>query len=192
MPDRQDGSMGTQGGHRIGRTVALALVLAGSALLTGCSPPQLPLVAARVTAEGDPELLLRACKGVTYEGDLKISDLTRYRGIDLIATPHASVPPPAPGAPGPDITLSFPSGSKGAQTVRPFRPPTGWVVKESPADRTLTPEHDYYVTFRQSDATTGIVSFTPEDLATLRPGEVWADNRAMTEAEFTGLATRKC
>jgi hypothetical protein len=40
------------------------------------------------------------------------------------------------------------------------------------------PDYDY----------TGAVTFTAEDLAALKPGQVWADGRAMSLGEFEKLA----
>ncbi|MFJ9151373.1 hypothetical protein ACIRP7_25700 [Streptomyces sp. NPDC102270] len=42
------------------------------------------------------------------------------------------------------------------------------------------------------DSYNGIVTFTAADLAALEPGQVWADDRAMSLGEFEELAEDSC
>ncbi|MGW0605099.1 hypothetical protein [Streptomyces sp. NPDC002640] len=49
------------------------------------------------------------------------------------------------------------------------------------------PDRTYALAFRGSGGYSGHVRFTAADLVSLSPGQVWADDRAMSAADFDEL-----
>ncbi|MFD4977166.1 hypothetical protein [Streptomyces sp. NPDC058424] len=50
----------------------------------------------------------------------------------------------------------------------------------------------YALAFHGSGSYMAHVYFTTDDLASLQPGQVWADNRAMSTKDFDELVDDKC
>ncbi|MCI3273323.1 hypothetical protein [Streptomyces cylindrosporus] len=155
--------------------MALVGVVAGALLLSGCGAVDLPLAAVRLDGSGAPEALLRPC------GD----DL--IQGLSLSGAPD-----------GDDRNLSgwkVPGKRHGADAEFPlFSPPAAWHA-EAVGKQRLVSSYTYVLAFGKAEYNyeyTGVVTFTAEDLARLRPGQVWADDRAMSLGEFERLAEDSC
>ncbi|MEW2495224.1 hypothetical protein AB0942_17075 [Streptomyces nodosus] len=56
----------------------------------------------------------------------------------------------------------------------------------------LLPGLTYALAFHGSGGYMAHVYFTADDLASLRPGQVWADGRAMSTKDFDALVDDKC
>ncbi|MEV0522138.1 hypothetical protein AB0I66_01835 [Streptomyces sp. NPDC050439] len=54
------------------------------------------------------------------------------------------------------------------------------------------PGRTYSLGFKASSSYQAHVYFTADDLASLRPGQVWADGRAMSTEDFAELVDDKC
>lgn len=156
--------------------VAGAVVAAG--LLSGCGAQILPLVAVRVDGAGAVEVVLRPC------GD----DLVRGPSLTGVPTGqeesgHSASGWRAPGSRRP-VDAEFPL----------FSPPGEWHVLPVGEQR-LLPGHTYQLAFGKDEYNyeyTGVVTFTAADLAALKPGQVRADDRAMSLGEFEELAEDSC
>ncbi|MFF2852289.1 hypothetical protein ACFVT5_39140 [Streptomyces sp. NPDC058001] len=72
-----------------------------------------------------------------------------------------------------------------------FSPPPEWRARTF-GRQALLPGRTYALAFRGSGSYAAHVYFTADDLAALRPGQVWADNRAMSTEEFDELVEDKC
>jgi len=154
--------------------------VAGALFLSGCGAEVLPLVAVRLDAGGTAEVVLRPCgedlvQGLGLEGTTAAeadSDSARNRSGWR-----------APGRLRPD-DAEFPL----------FSPPGDWHVRPAGEQR-LVPGYAYRLAFGKAESDyeyTGIVTFTADDLAALTPGQVWADDRAMSLDEFEELAEDSC
>ncbi|MFC3575392.1 hypothetical protein ACFOZ0_19375 [Streptomyces yaanensis] len=160
------------------RTVlAMAGVIGGMALLSGCGAMMLPLAAVYRDASGSPRALLRPC------GD----DLIQGLGLT--------------GAPAEDDSDRNRSGWKapgkrrGSDADFPlFSPPETWQARTAGKQR-LVSAYTYELAFGKGEFNyeyTGIVTFRAADLDRLGPGQVWADDRAMSRGEFEKLAADSC
>jgi hypothetical protein len=163
------------------RGVAVAGVVVGVGLLTGCGAELLPLVAVRLDAAGSAEVVLRPC------GD----DLVQ--GFTLASAPAGEeVRWDNPRNPS---GWKAPGKREGADAEFPlFSPPRDWKVRTMGEQR-LLPSHSYELAFGKGEFNyeyTGTVTFSAADLATLEPGQVWADDRAMSLGEFEELAEDSC
>ncbi|MER5381312.1 hypothetical protein ABT040_13660 [Streptomyces sp. NPDC002688] len=157
--------------------VAVVGVVAGCLLLGGCGPEIRPLAAVRLDTEGAPRAVLRPC------GD----DL--IRGLSLVGAPA-----------GTDSGRNrsgwkVPGKRHGTRAEFPlFSPPSAWRARASGQQR-LVPDYTYRLGFGKAEFNyeyTGTVTFRAADLATLKPGQVWADDRAMSLGEFERLAEDSC
>jgi hypothetical protein len=88
------------------------------------------------------------------------------------------------------------SGVEIARTTFPlFSPPSVWHTQKTGPQR-LPPGRSYSLHFvgaRQGwDPYDGYLGFSAAGLASLRPGQVWADGRAMSLGEFEKLAEDSC
>jgi hypothetical protein len=158
------------------RRIAVAGVVVGVALLSGCGAVDLPLAAVRVGADGVPWALIRPC------GD------DSYRGPDLGDQPRGDEEAP--------VTSGWDTeGERAGDAEFPlFSPPATWKARPVGAQE-LLPGHDYVLAFGHyvtGDSYNGTVTFSAADLATLKPGQVWADDRAMSLGEFEELAEDSC
>ncbi|WP_229703430.1 hypothetical protein [Streptomyces albiflavescens] len=151
-------------------------VSAGALLLSGCGAVDLPLAAVRMGTDGAPRALIRPCGDDTY------------RGAALDGRPRSGGKGPATG--GWDT-----KGEHGGDAAFPlFTPPADWKARHRGTQR-LLPDHRYTLSFHHyvtGDSYNGVVEFTAEDITALKPGQVWADGRAMSPGEFEKLAEDSC
>ncbi|WP_431966568.1 hypothetical protein [Actinacidiphila sp. bgisy160] len=179
------------------RTVVGALgTLVGVGLLCGCTPADLPLVAVWTSPDGTPVARVQPCPGDHASGVDLVSWDERESG-DLWADDPSTGNPAADG-PSRETTDSgwhmWSSARIGRTTFPLFAPPASWQV-ETDGTQALLPNRTYYLSFfgpRGSDTYDGHVSFTAADLASLDPGHVWADGRAMSRTAFAELVADKC
>ncbi|MGW3814840.1 hypothetical protein [Streptomyces sp. NPDC005046] len=157
--------------------VAVTGVVAGCLLLSGCGAEVLPLAAVRLDTEGAPQAVLRPC------GD----DL--IQGLSLVGAPA-----------GTDSGRNrsgwkAPGHRHGTDAEFPlFAPPPAWRARAAGQQR-LVPDYTYELGFGKAESSyeyTGTVTFRAADLAKLKPGQVWADDRAMSLGEFEKLAEDSC
>jgi hypothetical protein len=153
----------------------LAGVVGGVLLLSGCGAVVLPLAAVRLDASGAPEAVVRHC------GD----DL--IQGLSLAGAPVDS-----------EKNLSgwrVPGKRHGSDAGFPlFSPPADWHAKAIGQQR-LVPAYTYQLAFGKAEFNyeyTGLVTFRAGDLARLKAGQVWADDRVMGRGEFEKLAADSC
>ncbi|KUM73854.1 hypothetical protein [Streptomyces griseorubiginosus] len=161
--------------------VAAAGVVAAVGLLSGCGAEDLPLVAVRVDDAGAAEVVLRPCGNDRVLGpSLEGVPSDRFGQED----PGRNVSGwEAPGSRRP-VDAEFPL----------FSPPGAWHVLPVGEQRLLS-GHTYQLAFGKDESNyeyTGLVTFTAADLARLTPGQVWADDRAMSLGEFEKLAEDSC
>ncbi|MFI8535898.1 hypothetical protein ACIGMX_37285 [Streptomyces aquilus] len=162
------------------RGAAAVGAMAGALLLSGCGAEVLPLVAVQLDAAGAAEVVLRPC------GD----DLVQGLGLDGTTAAEAD-----------SDSARNRSGWRAPDRLRPddaefplFSPPGDWHVRPAGEQR-LVPGYTYRLAFGKAEFDyeyTGIVAFTADDLATLAPGQVWADDRPMSLGEFEELAEGSC
>lgn len=153
----------------------MAGIAGGALLLSGCGAVVLPLAAVELDADGAPNAVLRPC------GD----DL--IQGLSLAGAPADS-----------EKNLSgwrVPGRRHGSDAEFPlFSPPADWHAKAIGQQRPV-PAYTYQLAFGKAEFNyeyTGIVTFRAADLARLKPGQVWADDRVMSRGEFEGLAAGSC
>ncbi|MFF7983799.1 hypothetical protein ACFZDK_32590 [Streptomyces sp. NPDC007901] len=161
------------------RTTGAAAVLgtvAGALLLSGCGAVDLPLAAVRAGADGAPYALIRPC------GD------DHYQGLSLDGRARGA-------ADGPVTTGWDIKGERAGDAGFPlFSPPAKWRARHRGAQK-LLPRHHYTLGFGHyvtGDSYNGIADFTTEQITALKPGQVWADGRAMSLGEFERLAEDSC
>ncbi|WP_330307510.1 MULTISPECIES: hypothetical protein [unclassified Streptomyces] len=167
---------------RIRRRVAgLASAVGALALLSGCGAELRPLAAVYLDASGAPRALLRPC------GD----DLVQ--GLGLTGVPDTADS-------GSDSVRNrsgwkVPGKRHGSDADFPlFSPPRQWHSRAAGEQR-LVPAYTYELAFGKAEYNyeyTGTVTFRPADLNRLKPGQVWADDRAMSLGEFERLAEDSC
>ncbi|MER7566567.1 hypothetical protein ACGFWE_35545 [Streptomyces sp. NPDC048523] len=153
---------------------AVAGVVVGVGLLSGCTAVDLPLAGVRAGADGAPYGLFRPCGDDSY----------RTPGLDGSAGD-------GPVSTGWSVKSTKLSGDADFPL---FSPPPAWGARHRGAQR-LLPKDDYTLRFGHyvtGDSYNGIVTFTAADLAALEPGQVWADDRAMSLGEFEKLAEDSC
>ncbi|MGQ5639844.1 MULTISPECIES: hypothetical protein [unclassified Streptomyces] len=160
------------------RTGAVAAGIAGGMLLlSGCGAVDLPLAGVRVGTDGTPYAVFRPCGDDTYRGP---SLEGRARG----------------GGDGP-VTTGWDSrreGLRGDAEFPLFAPPGHWHARHR-GRQELLPGHDYTLGFGHyvtGDSYNAVVEFTAGQIARLRPGQVWADGRAMSRRSFERLAEESC
>ncbi|WP_328750766.1 hypothetical protein OHT57_35010 [Streptomyces sp. NBC_00285] len=157
--------------------IAMAGVAVGAGLLSGCGAIDLPLAAVQLGADGKPHALIRPC------GD------DRVQGLSLTGTK-------AKDGSGPNL-----SGWHVPDTVRPgnagfplFSPLTDWHARPS-GTQTPVADYTYQLGFMKGESNyeySVTLTFRTADLAKLKPGQVWADDRAMSLGEFEKLAEDSC
>ncbi|MFF9584193.1 hypothetical protein [Streptomyces achromogenes] len=159
-------------------TGAVAAGIAGGMLvLSGCSALDLPLAGVRAAPDGTPYAVFRPC------GD------HGYQNPSLDGRPHGG--DDGPVTTGWDVDKE---GLRGDTDFPLFAPPAGWGARHR-GPRRLLPRHHYVLRFGQysgGDARNGTVEFTTEQVGRLKPGQVWADGRAMSGREFERLASDSC
>ena len=156
-------------------TAAVLGTAAGALVLSGCGAEIRPLVAVQREASGSFTAVLRPC------GDDMIT------GLSLFGT-HGD---PEQNVSGWDTTID----RSGADARFPlFSPPAVWHATPVGPQR-LVPGYSYELAFGKAVPDyeyTGTVTFTAKDLSALKPGQVWADDRAMSLADFEKLADDSC
>ncbi|MFE6909154.1 hypothetical protein [Streptomyces erythrochromogenes] len=162
--------------------LAGATVLVAAGVLAGCSPPRYDLVAAYNGDDGKPWIMLAPC------------------GRNDITSVHVSSWPTDPGrspyTPGAGLESGWWADidpAIGGGSLPLFAPPASWSVLPHGEQR-LLPGYRYNVDFYSPEDGVyyGEVYFTAEDLAGLKPGEVWAGDRAMTRKAFREYRADKC
>ncbi|MGW6983385.1 hypothetical protein ACWGE1_28770 [Streptomyces sp. NPDC054932] len=167
-----------------------AWTVMGAGLLAGCSAAERPLIAVHHGADGTPRLTMVPC------------GRDRVAAADLSVAPEpGSGTPDGPAAPA-TASAAEPEGwmaagsslTVGAVTFPLFSPPSSWAVRRWDGAGAVRPGFRYSVGFRAegADDYAGVVRFTAQDLAGLKPGEVWAGGRAMPEKKFRALAEDSC
>ena len=166
-------------------------VAAGVGLLSACSPPQLSLAAAWLDSAGRPVALVKPC-GHDRAATIDLNSWTEEEMADGASeTPEDPDSDTSWGTP-----LVGPPGERFGTTTFPlFEPPRSWRT-EAVGPQTLAPDRTYYLEFKVIDGPgvkyTGVLSFTAKDLTSLRPGQVWADYRAMSRDDFDDLVDHEC
>ncbi|AZK96095.1 MULTISPECIES: hypothetical protein [Streptomyces] len=167
---------------------ALCLVIGVGLTAGGCSMPFKFLVAVWIGEDGKPVAEIRPC-----EGD---------RAYSLALGSRPDVEPATAGTPSgpvPDALreTSWHVGHRDGVTsaVFPlFSPPASWQVRAR-GPQELRPGYRYSLKFRSIEgrrsAYDARARFTAEDLAGLKPGEVW-DGDAVTRKEFEERAEESC
>ncbi|MFD5034484.1 hypothetical protein ACFWM0_29350 [Streptomyces sp. NPDC058405] len=185
---------------------AVTGALCGAVLLAGCSPPRLPLAAVWLDG-GRPWALTLPC------GDDPVN------GVSLASWPDTEQEEPdrpdVSSSPTPTSSADalaawralhpgWTSESRHPLSRRPFplfEPPASFEAEWSgPAEQAPRPGYQYVLEFRSYDDDgflskgmyRGDVFVTTEELATLRPGQVWADSRAMSRDGFLELVADRC
>ncbi|MGW3101731.1 hypothetical protein [Streptomyces sp. NPDC001100] len=160
------------------RTRGAAAVLgtvAGALVLSGCGAEIRPLVAVQRDARGGFTAVVRPC------GEDKIT------GLSLFGT-HGD---PEKNLSGWDAK----DDRRGADARFPlFSPPAVWHATPVGPQR-VVPGYTYELAFGKAEPDyeyTGTVTFTAKDLSALKPGQVWADDKAMSLGEFEKLAENSC
>ncbi|MET9451198.1 hypothetical protein [Streptomyces cinerochromogenes] len=160
------------------RTGAVAAgIVGGMLLLSGCGAVDLPLAGVRVAADGTPYAMVRPC------GD------DSYQSPSLDGRARA-------GEEGP-VTTGWDAkkeGLRGDADFPLFDPPARWQARHRGTQR-LLPRHHYVLGFGHytgGDSYNGTVEFTGEQIGRLKPGQVWADDRAMSLGAFERLADDSC
>ncbi|MDX3548048.1 hypothetical protein ACSCB1_13970 [Streptomyces europaeiscabiei] len=162
------------------RVLAVTGAAAGAVLLSGCVALELPLAAVTADADGVPLVLIRPCDDDPYE--------------DPTLSGWAGAHEDEPSEDEADTTVWEAAGEwSGAEEFPLFSPPASWGV-EAGDERRPRSGHTYRFVFysQTDDDANGTVMFTTADLRRLKPGQVWADDRAMSLEEFEELAEKSC
>ena len=166
-------------------------VAAGVGLLSACSPAQLPLAAAWLGTDGQPVALVKPC-GHDRAGDIDLFSWTEEETAE-----GASATPESPDSDtGWQTPLVGPPMEPFGTTTFPlFEPPRSWRT-EATGPQKLAPGRTYSLTFKVFEGGgvqyTGDLYFTAKDLTSLHPGQVWADDRAMSRDDFDDLVDDSC
>ncbi|MEW1548075.1 hypothetical protein [Streptomyces tsukubensis] len=167
---------------------ALCLVIGVGLTAGGCSMPFKFLVAVWIGEDGKPVAEIRPC-----EGDRAYVLALKGRPVADPATAGT------PSGPVPDALKEtfWQVGHRDGVTsaVFPlFSPPASWQVRTR-GPQELRPGYRYSLDFRTVEGREmkydAGARFTAEDLATLKPGEVW-DGGAVTRKEFEKRAEESC
>ena len=154
--------------------------MSGAVLLSGCGPEILPLAGVTVEGDGTPRVLVRPCGDASYTGPA----LTGWAGSWE----------DEPGEDETNTTVWGTDGEWSGDAEFPlFSPPSAWGA-EARGEQRLLADHTYAFVFHghTDDRAGGSVTFTAADLARLRPGRVWADDRVMSAEEFEEQAEGAC
>ncbi|MFI6875583.1 hypothetical protein ACIBL6_19285 [Streptomyces sp. NPDC050400] len=160
--------------------------MALSLLTTGCSPPELQLVAVGKGPHGDVLALLRPCSNAAHMEEVSIQHVAEEAdGADPEALDGWSARPPQ------SVT--------GEQQISLYQPPKNWHGAAQPASK-LSSAGFYSVDFiiGRKDAQSiivkyrGIGTFKAVDVDGLAPGQWWADGKVMSRAQFREHADDVC
>ncbi|WP_406173760.1 hypothetical protein [Streptomyces sp. NBC_00996] len=175
------------------RSSAAVGVPAGLGLLSGCSPASLSLAAVWLGTDGQPVVAVRPCGRATHLSlagwaeDAYIED----KSGEMVPNPSSTA---SPGQVNTRWWVG--SGVEIARTTFPlFSPPSVWHTQKTGPQR-LLPGRSYSLHFvgarRGRHPYDGYLGFSAAGLASLRPGQVWADGRAMSLGEFEKPAEDSC
>ncbi|WP_448321390.1 hypothetical protein [Streptomyces sp. CO7] len=177
--------------RRAGAAVCLVL---GLGMVSGCSPAHLTLVAVTNGEDGRPVAVLQPCD----DGGEDIM------GMRLGSWPSGAsrVEMDGAGTGGADEDRASvddggwetPRGTthRGRAVIPVLSPPDSWLVEGGGA-RELLPGRTYSLSFYSYDGVYyGDGYFTTQDLASLRPGQVWAAGRAMSVDDFADHVGEVC
>ncbi|MDX2554472.1 hypothetical protein [Streptomyces stelliscabiei] len=162
------------------RVLAVVCAVSGAVLLSGCTPEIRPLAGVTVDGDGSPRVLVRPCGDAPYTAPTLMGWAGSYED--------------EPGEDETDTTVWETDGEWSGDADFPlFSPPAAWDA-EARGEQRLRSGHTYAFVFygHTDDQANGSVSFTPADLARLKPGRVWADDRVMDTQAFEDLAERAC
>ncbi|MFC7258057.1 hypothetical protein [Streptomyces lutosisoli] len=164
--------------------VAVVGAVAGCLLLGGCSPAQLPLAAVWLNGDGTPVATVRLCGGDHGSRAELHSWPTSHAGASETDAQDTGWGPEI----GEQVEVS-------TATFPLFSPPAAWHTEASGPQR-LLPGRSYALDVagpRSGWSPYDVwVYFTTEDLNRLKPGQVWADGRAMSRDAFEDLVDDKC
>ncbi|MCX4541094.1 hypothetical protein [Streptomyces sp. NBC_01565] len=154
------------------------MVLAAAGLLAGCTPPHLDLVAAYNGDDGKPWIMLAPCG----KDDIESVWVSGWSTGD----------PTGPQEDSGWASRRFEPGI-GGESLPLFEPPASWDANLRGAQK-LLPGYTYSVSFFARDGSVyyGKSYVTAEDLAGLKPGEVWSGSRAKTRKEFREYVKDEC
>jgi hypothetical protein len=146
-------------------------------------------------ADGQPVVAIRPCGG-DHAKDL---DLRSWAEDAYVEDEHGELidNPTSTASPGQeDTNWDVASGVEVGRITFPlFSPPSAWQVRKTGQQR-LLPGRAYALHFTGArtgwSPYDGDLTFSAEELASLRPGQVWADGRAMSRGEFEKLAANSC
>ncbi|MFJ8896912.1 hypothetical protein ACIRCZ_20180 [Leifsonia sp. NPDC102414] len=172
--------------ERVLRGVGAVAVVA--VLATGCSPPELPLVAVGRGPGGDLRAVLRPCSDASHMEEVSIWHVANKSGrVDPGVLDGWSARPPQ------SVT--------GEQEISLYRPPRDWHGKARSA-KVLSPVGFYAVEFvigkrSVSDGDvlvkySGINYFKVADIGRLAPGQWWVDGKVMNRTQFRDHADDAC
>ncbi|MEO3974947.1 hypothetical protein [Streptomyces sp. CAU 1734] len=177
------------------RVMGAVYAVSALGLLSGCSPAKLPLAAVWMGEDGKPAGEIRPCDG----------DRAAHVALRGWGTDESAVHPSARGESDPDSSTTPAEGAedsgwktsgvhRGASFAL-FAPPPSWRV-ETTGVQAPAPGHTYVLGFKGPhdgwNPYDGEVHFTADDLASLDPGQVWADGRVMSRDAFAELVDEKC
>ncbi|WP_158697171.1 hypothetical protein [Streptomyces hokutonensis] len=158
--------------------------VAGGVLLGGCSPAQQSLAAVRLDEDGTPVATVRLCDG----------DHGSRAELSSWPTKDAGTSEPLDQQTGwrPDFGTAV---EVSTATFPLFSPPAAWHTEATGPQR-LQPGRTYALDVTGpragSDPYDIVVYFTTADLNRLKPGQVWADSRAMSQDDFDDLVDDAC
>ncbi|WP_141364052.1 hypothetical protein [Streptomyces sp. 6-11-2] len=156
--------------------------------------------------DGQPVAELRPCEGSETLSGMGLESWTFEEGeaaieetsFGSVGTSSAS-PPAQAGPDDPDEGRAHQDSgweawgatNHGGVVFPLFSPPPEWRAQTF-GRQALLPGRTYALTFHGSGSYLAHVYFTADDLASLRPGQVWADNRVMSAKDFDELVDDKC
>ncbi|MFE5208421.1 hypothetical protein [Streptomyces sp. NPDC056600] len=201
------------------RTRAVVCLVLGLGLVSGCTPAHLTLVAVTNREDGRPVAVLQPCddgsEPITAMRLESWPSGSTGAGTDDAGTEGAGEDSAGPDDAGTESAGGDDAGAEGAgqdrasvedggwevprgmthrgRAVIPvLSPPDSWLV-EGGGGRELLPGRTYSLSFYSYDGEYyGDGAFTADDLASLRPGQVWAAGRAMSVDEFADQVGEVC
>lgn len=180
--------------RRFAGAAGVAGMVAAFGLLSACTPPDVPLAAVWLDEDRRPVAEIRPCHS-QHATDVHLGSWTQEEQDALEESPDA-------GSSGTVASDGVDSGwaawtvwVASGTSFRLFPPPPSWRVQTF-GRQELLPGRTYALSFggggKGNDDRNGHVYFTTADLASLRPGQVWADNRAMSREDFDKLVDHNC
>lgn len=171
-------------------------MVVGLGLMSGCSPADQPLAAVWMGKDRKPVAEVRPCDGDHAANVALRSWGEREYDDNAVGVGESTVNPSSSAGSSVEDSGWVARVSVRSSTSFPlFSPPPSWHA-ETTGLQALLPGRTYALTFtgpREGwDPYDGHVYFTADDLASLGPGQVWADGRAMNRDAFDELVDEKC